>query len=68
MLGLFLKNGLTPASFCLFSFCSNRNFTEKTVGVSRIQTWIVRVESNHADHLTTTTALAWSFYIKAEII
>ena len=43
--------------FCSFSFVSNTNFTEKTVGFSRIQTWIVRVEVEHADHLTTTTAL-----------
>ena len=42
--------------FCLFSFFSNTNFTEKTVGFSRIRTQIVGVEGGHADHLTTTTA------------
>ena len=42
--------------FCLFSFFSNTNFTEKMVGVSRIRTRIVRVEGEYADHLTTTTA------------
>ena len=41
---LFFKNGPTPASFCLFSFFSNTNFTEKTVGVSGIRTRIVEVE------------------------
>ena len=30
--------------FCLFSFFSNTNFTEKTVGFSRIRTQIVGVE------------------------
>ena len=47
----------TPASFCLFSFFSNTKFTEKTVGVSGIQSWIVGEEGEHADHLTTTSAL-----------
>ena len=42
------------ASFCLFLFFSNTNFTEKTVGVSWIRTRIVGVEGEHADHLTTT--------------
>ena len=42
--------------FCLFSFFSNTNFTEKTVGVSQIWTWIVRVQGKHADNLTTTMA------------
>ena len=41
---LFFKNGPTQASFCLFSFFSNTNFTEKTVGVSGIRTRIVEVE------------------------
>ena len=31
-------------------------FYRKTVDVSRIRTRIVRVEVEHADHLTTTTA------------
>ena len=52
---LALKNGPTPASFCLFSFFSNSNFTEKTVGFSGIRTRIVGVKSEHADHETTTT-------------
>ena len=40
-----------------FSWFSHTNFTEKTVGVSGIRTRIVGVESEHADHLTTTTDL-----------
>ena len=42
----------------LFLFFSNKNFTEKTVGVREIRTWIVGVEGKHADHLTTTTTTA----------
>ena len=49
-------NGPTPATFCLFLFFSSTNFTEKTVCFSGIQTQIVGVEGEHADHLTTTTA------------
>ena len=41
--------------FCLFSVFPNTNFTEKTIGFSGIRTRIVRVEGEHADHLTTTT-------------
>ena len=52
-----VKNGPNPASFCLFSFFSNTNFTEKTVVVSGIQTRIVGLEGEPVDHLTTTTAL-----------
>ena len=44
-----------PGLFLSISFFLNTNFTEKTVGVSRISTWIVGVEGKHADHLTTTT-------------
>ena len=39
------------ASF-LFIFVSQKN----TVGFRRIRTLIVRVEGEHADHLTTNTA------------
>ena len=49
-------SGPAPASFCLFSFFSHTNFTEKTVGIRGIQTRIIGVEGEHADHLTTTTA------------
>ena len=43
------KNCWTPASLNLLSF-----FAEKTVGFSGIRTWIIRVEGEHTDHLTTT--------------
>ena len=39
--------------FVYFRF-SNTNFEEKSVDVSRIRTQIIRVEGEHADHLTTT--------------
>ena len=42
--------------FYLFLFFSNTNFTEKTVDVSGIQTRIIGLEGEPADHLTTTTA------------
>ena len=58
----FFKNGPTPATFCLFSFFSNTNFTDKTVGFSGIWTQIVGVEGKHADRLTTApNAAANSF-------
>ena len=49
--------------FLLFSFFSNTNFIEKTIGFSRIQTWIVGAEGEHADHSTTTTALVFNMFI-----
>ena len=50
-----------PRLFCLFSFFfSNTNFTEKTVDVSRMRTRIAVVEVEHADYLTTTTALKFA--------
>ena len=42
--------------FVYFLFFSNTNFTEKTVGFCGLQTQIIRVEGEHADHLTSTTA------------
>ena len=45
-----------PGLFCLFSFFSNTNFTEKSQGISEIRNRIVKVEGEHADYLTTTTA------------
>ena len=54
---MFLKKWANPGLFfCLFSFFSNTNFTEKTLGVSRIRARIVGAEGKHADQLTTTTA------------
>ena len=52
----FEKNDQLGPPFCLFSFFSSRNCTEITVDFSGIQTQIVRVDGEHADHLTTTTA------------
>ena len=49
--------------FCLFSFFSNTRFTERTVGVSRIQTRIVGVEGEYADHMTTTTTIIIAFNV-----
>ena len=54
---------LNKVSFYLFSVFSNTNFTELTAGVSRIRTWIVRVQGKHADHLTTTTAHVFTIYL-----
>ena len=51
-----VKYGPTQVSFCSFLFFSNTNFTGKTEDFSGIQTRIVGVEGEHADHLTTTTA------------
>ena len=48
---VFFKKWTNPCLFLFFSFFSNTNFTEKTVGFSGI-----REEGEHADHLTTTTA------------
>ena len=39
--------------FCLFSFFSN-NLQDKTLDFRVIRTWVVRVEGEHYDHLTTT--------------
>ena len=36
---------------------------QKTVGISEIRTQIVRVEGEHADHLTTTTAQSKNTYM-----
>ena len=49
---LFLKRGAAPGPFWVYF----RSF-QKTVGFSGIQTRYVREEGEHADHLTTTTAL-----------
>ena len=43
------------ASFCFFRSFRQR-FYRKIVDFVRIWTWIVRVDGEHADHLTTTTA------------
>ena len=48
--------GLPGPFWFIFRFFQT-HITEKTVGFSRIRTRIVRLEGEHADHLTTTTAL-----------
>ena len=57
----FLKNGATPASFCLFSFVSNTISYRKIASFSGIQTQMAST--------LTTTAHVWvvwrSFYIKS---
>ena len=42
--------------WAILGLFSDSNFTEKTVGLSGIQTRIMGVEGKHADPLTTTTA------------
>ena len=49
-------SGQSPASFCLFSFFSNTNFTDKNYMLQRdSNSDRQRVECNHADHLSTST-------------
>ena len=56
----FIKIGQPRPLFVYFQSFSNTTFTEISVGVSGIRTWIVRVEGKHAaDHLTTTTDLGY---------
>ena len=45
-----------PDLFLFIFVLFKHKLTEKTVGVSRIQTQIVKIEGKHAVHLTTTTA------------
>ena len=53
----FLKNMGLPGLFLFIFVLFKHKFKEKTVGFNGIQTRIVRLEGEHADHLTTTTAL-----------
>ena len=50
--------GLSLFIFVLFK----HSFYRKNLGFSGIRTRIVRVEGEHADHLTTTTAWHQYFY------
>ena len=45
-----------PGLFLFIFVLFKHNITEKTVYFSGIPPWIVRLEDEHADHLTTTTA------------
>ena len=47
----------TPASFLFILVLFKHKLYKKTVDFSWIQTQIVRVEVEHADQLTSTTAL-----------
>ena len=48
--------------FVYFRSFQTQILQEKTVSVSRIRTWIVGVDGEHADHLTTTTAILLTTY------
>ena len=50
------NDGISSKAFLLFASTGLFYFYRKTVGFSRIRTQIIRVEGEHADHLTTTTA------------
>ena len=54
--GLFLKMG-QPGLFFYFRSFQTQILQKKTVGFSGIRTRIVGLEGDHADHLTTTTAM-----------
>ena len=54
----FLKHKMDqPRPLLFFFVLFKHKFYRKIVGFSRIRTWIVGVEGEHADPLTTTTAL-----------
>ena len=48
--------GQPPPLFFIFVFFQQTFLQKKTVCFSQIRTWIVGVEGEQADHLTTTTA------------
>ena len=58
----FLKMALS-----VFLFFSSTKFTDKTLGLSRIRTRIVGVESEHSDHLSTNT-VKWTLSIPLDYI
>ena len=45
-----------PSLFFVFFRSFQYQFYRKIVDLSRIRIWIVGVEGEHADHLTTTSA------------
>ena len=55
---VFFKKSRPPASFV---YCYRSFQIQKNVHFSGIRTQMVGVEGEHADHLTTTTALLPSF-------
>ena len=52
----FFKKWANPGLFLFIFVLFKHKLYKKTVGFSGIQTRIVRVEGEHADHLTTTAA------------
>ena len=59
---LILKMGQPPASFVNFVLFKGK-FYRKTVVLSAIRTWIVRVEGLHSDYLTTTATALFMFIL-----
>ena len=55
LISTLLKKGQSRPLFVYFRSFQTQILQKKTVGVSGIQTRIVEVECEHADHLTTTT-------------
>ena len=51
---MFFKKGQSRPLFVDFRFFY-KQFLQKNVGFRGVQTWIVLVEGEHADHFTTTT-------------
>ena len=62
----FLKNGPTPASFVYFRSFQTQSY-RKTVFFSVIQTRIDGVEGEHVVHLTITTALTLTYFVRGSI-
>ena len=56
--------------YCLFSFFSNTNYTEKTVGLSGIQTRIVGIEGDHAYHHGSlcSTLIIWLRKLRSDAV
>ena len=61
----FLTNGPPRPLFVYFSSFRTQILQKNNVGVSGIRTRIVRVEGEHPDHLTTTTAHQWRISYRA---
>ena len=61
----FFKKWANPGLFLFIFILFKHKFYRKTAGINGIQTRIVRVEGEHADHLTTTTALNYPNFLTA---
>ena len=53
-----------PRPLFVYFRAFQQQFYRKIVDLSGIRTWIVGVEGEHADHLTTTTAQKFIFMLK----